>query len=620
MEASIGAPETTTDGQWTMGETGATTSPMIASPTLTSPRTAERVPLVVDLPAGQPLTAPRGSASERGDHTKIQPHPGGLLGGAAMAVLAMTPSLLPHGWILQGVVSGLSGAFGYAMAVLVACLLRRWARWCRIVSAVARDRSSTALVAAAAAVAVLGMSCGLLTSLSWQRELADRIGTTPPTVPQWLLAGPLLVLVVAICVAVARIGRLASRRVAILLRHRLRFPRTVAAVTAAALVATLVLVLVNDVLLTQALSLVDRTFSAANHDDHAGVVQPQDPDRPGSPASLTPWSTLGREGRAFVAGVTTSEELAATPAGVRADPVRVYAGLETAPEAAGRAALAVAELERTGGFDRSVLLIATSTGSGWVNDATVDSLELMYGGDVATVATQYSYLPSWLSFLLDRTRAEHEATALLDAVEAHVDQMPAGSRPRVLVDGESLGAFGSQGALASLAGIRARTSGVLWAGPPNDSALWRGLVDRRDGGSTATAPIYADGLLVRFAGDRAQIDEPGTAWEGPRVLYLQHPSDPVVWWSPELVWRRPDWLPERASGDGPTMRWYPLVTFLQVSADLVVSKAVPDGYGHNYNDLSLDGWAAVAPPAGWTPADTEQVRAILHEARDEPAR
>jgi uncharacterized membrane protein len=46
-----------------------------------------------------------------------------------------------------------------------------------------------------------------------------------------------------------------------------------------------------------------------------------------------------------------------------------------------------------GGFERSVLVVATPTGSGWLDNGAVDTLEYLHGGDTAIVATQYSYLP-----------------------------------------------------------------------------------------------------------------------------------------------------------------------------------------------------------------------------------
>jgi uncharacterized membrane protein len=63
------------------------------------------------------------------------------------------------------------------------------------------------------------------------------------------------------------------------------------------------------------------------------------------------------------------------------------------------------------------------------------------------------------------------------------------------------------------------------------------------------------------------------------------------------------------------MRWYPIVTFWQVSADMAGnisdSTPVPSGHGHNYGGSQLDGWVAVAAPEGWTSSDTERIRRAL---------
>ena len=33
-----------------------------------------------------------------------------------------------------------------------------------------------------------------------------------------------------------------------------------------------------------------------------------------------------------------------------------------------------------------------------------------------------------------------------------------------------------------------------------------------------------------------------------------------------------------------------------------------------YGDFILDGWVGVAPPSGWTPADTERIRVALQQS------
>lgn len=561
------------------------------------------------------------STSPRPVRWRVRPASGaGVVVGTAFAMLAMTPSLLPRDWLYQGLVSGISGAIGYGIGVLLGRLSRRSGRWRDLLTR-ARDRVPPTLHRWAWPLLATGVAVALLVMLTagagWQRQLTSAMGMPPTTTSGWLRAAPLLVLVAGAVVGAGRVVRVLSRLVARLLHRWLRFPRTLAAVTGTVVVALAVLVVVNDVLLARALAATDQVFGALNTQSHPGVTRPTDPQRSGSPASLAPWDTLGREGRRFVAGGPTRSDLAASPAGAVASPVRVYVGLDTVPggTAQDRAELAVAELERAGGLDRPVLLLVTTTGSGWVPQAAPAALEVLYGGDTAVVATQYSYLPSWLSFVLDRTRATTEADALLTAVEARLAAVPAPERPRLLVYGESQGAYGSEGAFASLSDVRERADGVVWAGPPHAAPLWSALVERRDPGTPEVRPVYASGLVVRFGSGAEDLVSPAAPWIEPRVLYLQHPSDPVVWWSPDLLVRRPDWLAEGAGAEGrPPMRWIPVVTFWQLGFDLLNAQAVPDGYGHNYRAVVLDAWAAVAPPPGWTDADTRAAHRVLDQA------
>ncbi|MFZ2178369.1 MAG: alpha/beta-hydrolase family protein, partial [Rhodococcus sp. (in: high G+C Gram-positive bacteria)] len=273
--------------------------------------------------------------------------------------------------------------------------------------------------------------------------------------------------------------------------------------------------------------------------------------------------------------------------------------------------IVIRELERTGAFQRKVLVVIPTTGTGWVNPTAAQAIELVHNGDTALVASQYSYLPSWISFLADGRKAAAAGRQLIDRVHERWLQEPESTRPQLFVYGESLGTQAGEGAFDSLADIRSTVDGVLWVGPLNANRLWGQLIERRDPGTAEVDPEYADGLVVRFADDTADMVE-NTEWLSPRILYLQHPSDPVVWWSPDLVLTRPDWLEEPPGDDrSPSMRWFPFVTFWQVSADLTNAAGVPDGHGHNYGTLVLDGWIAVARPEGWTAVDTERVRATL---------
>ena len=277
-----------------------------------------------------------------------------------------------------------------------------------------------------------------------------------------------------------------------------------------------------------------------------------------------------------------------------------------------RAALAVRDLERAGGFDRQVLVVVTTTGTGWVDPAASDSLEYEFNGDTAMVAMQYSYLPSWMSFLVDQAKARDAGRALFDAVYGAWAQLPLDRRPQLYVFGESLGTFGGEAAFSGLADIENRTDGVLWAGPPNFNALWRAAVAAREPGSPEWLPVYQDGRVVRFADAAPDLRQPPGSWGDPRVAYLQNASDPIVWWSPKLILGHPDWLRgERGPDVSPSMFWMPFVTFWQVTADLVFSTGVPDGHGHKYAADYVNGWAAVAQPPGWTTDDTERLRDLI---------
>jgi uncharacterized membrane protein len=97
------------------------------------------------------------------------------------------------------------------------------------------------------------------------------------------------------------------------------------------------------------------------------------------------------------------------------------------------------------------------------------------------------------------------------------------------------------------------------------------------------------------------------------VVYLQHASDPIAWWHPDLLYHKPDWLKEPRGYDVlPQVRWFPIVTFLQVSADMAVAIDVPAGHGHSYVADVANAWAAILHPAAWTPEKTERLRPLLH--------
>jgi uncharacterized membrane protein len=531
---------------------------------------------------------------------------GGLIGATVLFCWSLTPSLLPRGYLVQGVVSGILAAVGYGSGVLVVWGIRHLStRPLPKPSAVAWRRLG---VVAAAAMALF-----LYQGSAWQRDIYRLMVIDPP--PRF---GFPIVLLVAAATAAGLIGsvrllRRAAHRVADLLGRWI--PTAASRLLAQLAVIALLVGVLNGVVVNGMFTVADGAFGTLNSETHPDVRPLLDPLRSGGPTSLVSWASLGNQGRTFVAGGPDARQLASFSGPAAKEPIRVYAGVDSAPTSQDRAALAVRELQRTGAFSRQVLCVITTTGTGWVNKQAVDPLEYMYGGDTALVSMQYSYLPSWISFLVDKDRARAAGRDLFNQVYEVWSRLPREDRPRLLVFGESLGSFGAESAFSGSADIRNRTDGMLLVGPPSRNGLWNEIIADRDPGTRAVLPTYQQGATVRFASgadDLQHLDGPGGS---PRVVYLQHPSDPITWWSPALLLRRPDWLAEPRGPDVlPSMRWYPVVTFLQVTADMAFSTSVPPGHGHRYGATPVAAWAAIVPPPEWSAERTAALTAIIAAA------
>ena len=514
--------------------------------------------------------------------------------------ISLTPSLLPRSWPIQGLLSGISAAGGYGVGVFIRWVfkhspfpaasprLQRWSWWA---------------IWALAAVTIPFM---LWLASGWQREIRDMVGVTSDD--RYVYLG---VFVIAVGAAVAFIGIVRLLRDAIqgvtkLLRRFV--PRAVARPVAVVLVFSLTYGLFTGVIYKGLVALADAVFSASDGSTADGIVAPRTPLRSGSPASAVPWDSLGTEGRTFVASGATAFQISRLTNRPAKEPVRVFAGRESAPTIEDEARLVLRELERTGAFDRAVLAVATSTGTGWVDPALSDPLEYMYGGNTAIAALQYSYLPSWMSFVVDRDRAVEAATALFTTVHDHWLTLPADHRPRLVIFGESLGAYGATGAFDGVDDMAANTNGALFTGTPNETPMWRTLTGKRRPGSLERLPVYGDGSTVEFAGQPADLRSGDGTLNRPTVVFYQHASDPVVWWAPRLIWHQPAWLTEPKGPDViGAMRWYPFVSFWQVSFDLVANFKVPLGHGHNYGVGPITAWDAILHPPGWTAQDTAKL-------------
>jgi uncharacterized membrane protein len=518
----------------------------------------------------------------------------GLAGALAFYCLSLTPSLLPRAWYLQAAMSAVTAAIGYAVGLLVGWLLRSLIPWRPSLPV----RRAGRLALAVAAVVLIPLF-GVL-GADWQHEIRELNGASQPPEASYILVVVVTILLTLALIALTRGIRWIVRLIA---RFTGRFiPHRAAAAVVVLVICVLLGLVATGALGRGALAAANSVFGANDSGTAAGITEPASALRSGSPESLVPWGTLGRQGRTFVASGPTTAEISQFTGKRAMEPIRVYAGLKSAPSIDEEAALVVRELDRTGAFGRKVLVVATTTGTGWVNPAMIDPLEYMYGGDTAVAAIQYSFLPSWITFVADKAPAQEAGRYLFDAVYERWLQLPKRRRPELVVFGESLGSFGGEAAFSGTEDIRDRTSGVLWTGPTNDNTLWSRFTAERDPGSPQWRPVYEGGKTVRFVTAPDELTAPIQGWEAPRVVYLQNTSDPIVWWSWELAFHQPDWLRgETPPGVSPHMQWYPLVTFWQVAADLALATAVPAGHGHTYGMYQgATAWASIIPPPGWT--------------------
>ncbi len=551
----------------------------------------------------------------------LRPDTAGVAFAALFFCLSLTPSLLPRDWLNSGIIGGINAAIGYGIGVVIGGLIRRFLRgrvWWPPTRPVSYGLRGAIYGLSAAASLLM-----IVPAAAWQRQVAGLMGIEGPVTATYLRAAPVAVLTGAVLIGGARLIKDTIKVVARWMIRRWHLSDEVAMFAGTAIVVVLIITLVNGVLLRGLLATASATFQPQNTKTRPGVVQPQDPERSGSPASFARWDSLGLQGRNFVGTGPTAVELSALNGKPAKEPIRIYAGLQSGATNEERVAVLLSELQRTRAFERRLLVIVPTTGTGWVDPIAARSIESMYNGDTALVAMQYSYLPSWISFLADRQKSVEAGRAMVHAIHDRWLQWPADRRPKLALYGESLGSMAGQGAFGYLPDIvDMGFSSVLWVGPPNESRLWKALTDRRDPGTPEVQPRYDNGRTVRFAQAAGPAEIAAVAappWEGARVLYLQHASDPVVWWSPHLFLRKPDWLKEPPGFDRTrAMRWYPIVTFFQVTADMAGnvtnSTGAPPGHGHHYGDQQLDGWVAVAAPEGWTPFDTDRIRRALDKA------
>jgi uncharacterized membrane protein len=528
----------------------------------------------------------------------------GLMAGTLFLAASLTPSLLPRPYEVQGVLSGLSFASGYGLGVAGLVLWRylqlpwtgsRLARVVRVVSVVI------------CALFALG---SLWQAAQWQNSIRRMMGMEESPGIQPVLLAVIGVLVFLLVLGLARLFRWVSRSFSFRLGRYvpLRMARLLAGVASVLVFWTVI----NGVLLRGVLAAADRSFQALDALIDDDLPRPLGADQTGSGASLIAWEDLGRQGRDFVARGPTAEDLSEFFGTSLPAPVRVYVGLNSADSTEERARLALDELIRAKGFERSVLLLVTPTGTGWVDPASQATVEYLHRGDIATVAAQYSYLSSPLALLTEGAYGAEMARALFTEIYGHWRSLPRESRPRLFLHGLSLGSLNSDLSFDFFDIVDDPFDGAFWSGPPFRHVTWRRVTAQRDPGTPPWLPTFRGGSVVRFMNQTKGLGEGAADWGTFRIAFLQYASDPITFFDPRYVWRAPDWMQEPLGPDvSPDLRWFPVVTMLQLAADMIVGDA-PPGFGHEYAPTHyLDAWLALTEPEGWTDSELERLRALF---------
>jgi uncharacterized membrane protein len=530
----------------------------------------------------------------------------GLVVGPFFLAISLLPSLLPRDAVVQGVISGVSLLVGYGIGASVSALYR-YLRFPRV-PALVRSIALTLTIGIVLVLTVLAV----WKQVGWQNEIRRLFGMEPIGPGGWPLILSVTILVAAVGLVLARVVRDAFRRLRRFLSRRLSRQLS-------GLIGGVVVVVVAWALFTGV--LVNGFFAAANalsapRDSTilTNASAPESPLRSGGPGSLVDWTELGREGRNFVGGGPSPAAIDAVTGGGATFPIRVYVGLKNADTVAERAQLVLAELKRTGAFDRKVLVIATTTGTGYLDRNGVDPIEYMWNGDTAIAGVQYSYLPSWVSLLADQEAVQETSVAVFDAVQQYWSGLPEGSRPRLYLYGNSLGSLGVERILGSINMINEPIDGALLVGPTFLNPVHDALEAGRDPGSPASLPVYGHGHTVRFASEEGGLDRTPGTWGPTRIVYLQHASDPVVFFDQDLAFSPPEWLRDGQRGPdvSPQMGWFPLVTMVQVLLDLPGAGNVPMGYGHLYSGTAnMTAWAAITDPPNWSPERAAALSTVL---------
>lgn len=525
-----------------------------------------------------------------------------LMLGVMFFAMSLTPSLIPREPMVQGILGGLVMAIGYLCGRIAALI------WLAVDFPRLSQPISRILLLLLVGLALASLAFTLTASLTWQNDLRTKMGMQAVdslnTVSVLVVASATFAGAFLIGASVATLFRSIRIR---LLRY---MPPRRANVLGLITVVLILFVVTRDGIIDTAVTSLDESYEAAQKLFENAPPRPSEARMTGSAASLVDWARIGQPGREFVTSGPDAEAIAAFTGKPAFDPIRVYVGRANGSTPKERADLALAELKRTGAFSRKVLIVVSPTGTGWMDPGAHDPVEYMHGGDIATVATQYSYLQSPLALVLETNSGLDQARATLATVHEYWKILPPDTRPRLYVHGLSLGAWSSMHATNLFRLVGDPIDGAFWVGPPFPSNFWNYAQNARVPGSPWVLPKIGDGSLVRYASNVADASDAEAEWGEMRIVFLQYSSDPIVFYDPRSLWRAPPWMNEPPAEDASAhLRFMPIVTQFQLALDMTLAFGTPEGHGHAYYAQDyIAPWVQVTAPDEWTAKDTQRLK------------
>lgn len=530
----------------------------------------------------------------------------GLLLGTLFFALSMSPTLLPRTNVIQGLISGLAMASGYGIGV--------FGIWFYSYLQLPKPDGvyQKRMQQIAAGLFLITAVIFLWRASGWQNSLRELMGLEQGPGVQPVVIGLVAVLVFLLVVLMARLFSLTFKAVSRQLQKIV--PKRVSWVMGLITSFFLFWSVIDGVFFSFIFETSDRTYQQIDAALEPEYERPVDALKAGSNVSLLSWEDMGRQGRRFISSGPSATDIAEFLGEEAKEPIRVYTGMNSADSIEERAELALRELIRLDAFSRSMLILITPTGTGWIDPAGIDPLEYLHRGDIASIAAQYSYLPSPLALLTEEEYGEEMAQALFGKVYGYWTTLSPETRPRLYLHGLSLGAMNSDNSFDLYDIIADPFDGALWVGPPFRKQSWVSFTDQRQSGSPEWKPVFRDGSVVRFANQNGGLETGEVEWGSFRIAYLQYASDPVTFFKSSSATNEPDWMkPPRGPDVSDHLRWYPIVTSLQLAADMAFGIA-PRGFGHEYAaEHYIDSWYHLTEPEGWNEHSINRLKALFSE-------